>query len=67
MKAFEIKASDLDTNCWLPMRHIGKCWDCGRYHYCSYPELVRNKEYDKLLAAVRKARVALAQFKARNK
>lgn len=63
MKQMIVKASDLDKNCWLPMRFAKKCWDCGRYNYCSYPERVANKEYDALLAAVRESRRLLAKWR----
>jgi len=63
MKQISVKLSDLDEDCWIPWRYMGKCWECGRYHYCSYKGRIANKEYDKLIAAIRKARAKLVKWK----
>jgi len=63
MKQMIVKSSSLDTDCWVPWRYLEKCWECGRYHYCSYKGRVVNKEYDRLMAKIRKARVEFAKWK----
>ncbi len=67
MKAKVIKASQLATNCWLPARLFGRCWDCDRYFYCTYPERVANREYDNLFQKLRLARRALAEWREKHK
>lgn len=52
MKVAIVKASELGTNCWSPLRFVNSCYACSRYRYCKYPERVANAEFDRLASNV---------------
>lgn len=59
VKVVTVKASELGTNCWLPLRFFKQCCLCVRYDKCSYPEKVVSEEYERLLKVEEEAREAL--------
>jgi len=59
MRTVIVKASELGTNCWLPLRFFKQCCLCVRYDKCTYPEKVVSKEYERLLRVKKLAEEAL--------
>lgn len=69
MKSVVVKASELGSNCWLPLRFFKQCCLCIKYKSCGYPERVVSEEYERLLRAeewakeaLEKAREAIKRF-----
>ena len=50
MKVSIIKASQLGTNCFSPLRFLNSCHHCSRYRNCNYTERIANEEHDKIVA-----------------
>jgi len=42
-----VSAKELGTNCWIPLRFFGDCYQCDFYKTCNYPEKVIKKEKEK--------------------
>ena len=60
-----IRSSELGTECWLPIRHLGQCWRCDRYWQCKLAVRVVCEEFERLVAAAERARKQLKDFKER--
>ena len=58
-----VKACQLGTNCWSPLRFTGHCYKCQRYEYCTYPERVADKTYDNLVKEYVEAKRKLEGYK----
>lgn len=52
LKAFMVKASELGTQCWKPVRFIERCYECDRYFRCTLNVKVKNLAYEELLSKI---------------
>lgn len=53
IKAFIVKASELGTQCWKPIRFIERCYECDLYFRCTLNVKVKNLAYEELYSIIK--------------